>query len=405
MKFKKLKQLICAGILSSTILLSGTTEAGIVADGFPLTCYVDHHVNTFDGINGRQVGYIDANVDWIKVYEFRDGWVRASYNGLRSGYTRWFRVEEICADPNYSNRPAKVQGNQNVFTTRNSNTKMGSVSNNEDVIVLAESNGRVQIRYRLDNGSGYKMGWIPSSAVSYINENTTAKVGNGDVNGDNIVDIIDFNILLDIYLNGGKTYNVNGDLNGDGKISSTDIIIFRSALTGKSDFPKLGQINPDSNISLNVPLIKQTDYPNDMIGSKSIKAIGCTVTSLTMIYNYHNHANMTPPQMVEKLRPFSNNDIVWDNVKSRLGYTTDLVTNRPSLNNEWMSKIYRQLKNGKPVMIGAYNYHWVVVTGYTGNSTTNFKASDFKINDPSNPFTNLQQFINKYNGGIRGIVY
>ena len=70
-----------------------------------------------------------------------------------------------------------------------------------------------------------------------------------------------------------------------------------------------------------------------------------------------------------------------------------------------MRKIYTQLRNGKPVIIGAYNYHWVVVTGYTGNSTTNFNASDFRINDPSNPFTNLQQFINKYNGGLRGIVY
>ena len=391
MKLKMFKQLVCAGLLGSAMLFSGNSEAGIVTDRFPLTCYVDHHVDTFDNINGRRVGYIDANVDWIKVHEYRDGWVRASYNGLRSGYTRWFRVNEICADPNYSNRSVRVSGNQTVYTTKSSGNKLGSVSN-EEVIVLA------------DNGSGYKMGWVPSSSVSQNNSKPSYKEGNGDVNGDGTVDITDYNMLLDIYMQNSSTYIPNGDLNGDGKIDLTDVSIFKQAIVGLRDTPKMGPIE-NITVNLNVPLIKQTDYPNDKIGTKSIKAIGCTVTSLTMIYNYHNHANMTPPQMVEKLRPFSNNDIIWSNVRNKLGYTVDLTDRKPSLNNEWMSKIYNQLKNGKPVMIGAYSYHWVVVTGYTGNSTTNFRASDFKINDPSNPFTNLQQFINKYNGGLRGIVY
>ena len=161
------KNLICAALLGGSLILSNSVEAGIVTDRFPLTCYADHRINTFNGINGQQVGYIDANVDWITITEYRDGWVKATYNGLRNPQNnpRWFRVTEVCADPNYSNRSVNVQGNQTVYTTRSSNIKMGNVSNNESVIVMAEVGNRAQILYRLDNGTGYKMGWIPSSAI------------------------------------------------------------------------------------------------------------------------------------------------------------------------------------------------------------------------------------------------
>ncbi|MBR0288319.1 MAG: C39 family peptidase, partial [Selenomonadaceae bacterium] len=118
-----------------------------------------------------------------------------------------------------------------------------------------------------------------------------------------------------------------------------------------------------------------------------------------------------PPEMMRKLS-FSGNSIIWSSV-NRLGYTTYMVDNRPQPNNEWFSKIYTQLKAGKPVIVGAYQVnssgklaqHWVLVKGYSGNSKSSFNAADFQINDPMNPFSNLQQFFVKYNKGLRGIVY
>ena len=52
-----------------------------------------------------------------------------------------------------------------------------------------------------------------------------------------------------------------------------------------------------------------------------------------------------------------------------------------------LSTIYSKLKAGRPVIIGAVtssggSQHWVVITGYTGSSTTNFSTGDFIINDP-----------------------
>ena len=130
-----------------------------------------------------------------------------------------------------------------------------------------------------------------------------------------------------------------------------------------------------------------------------------------MKYNYHNNANITPPEMMRRLS-FSGNSVIWSSV-NKLGYTTYMVDNRPQPNNEWFNRIYTQLKAGKPVIVGAYQInskgqlaqHWVVVKGYSGNSTTNFNAANFQINDPMNPFGNLQQFFGKYNRGLRGIIY
>ena len=64
-----------------------------------------------------------------------------------------------------------------------------------------------------------------------------------------------------------------------------------------------------------------------------------------------------------------------------------------------MSEIYNQLKKGKPVLVGAKAskgfQHWVIVTGYNGNSIN--KASSYTINDPGySKKTNLQQHFDEY---------
>ena len=146
-----------------------------------MQCYVDHQVYTYNEPNGQRVGYISPNVDLIQVTQIRnDGWVYGSYPGKNGRVSRWFRMSDLCADTNYSNRFAYVQSAQRVLRTNNDGNTIGSVSNNEPVMVIADNGNRVQIIYRLDNGTGYKMGWIPSSAVtggSPINNTVTLQNG------------------------------------------------------------------------------------------------------------------------------------------------------------------------------------------------------------------------------------
>lgn len=152
-----------------TFVFSGNVEAGLVGNYVPFQCYVDRQINTYNNPGDRQrAGWISANVDLIRVTQIRsDGWAYGDYpgsNGKR--VSRWFRLSDICADPNYPNRNANVKGAQQVFRTSSSTNIIGSVSNNESVIVLADNGNRAQILYRLDNGTGYKVGWVPSSTVA-----------------------------------------------------------------------------------------------------------------------------------------------------------------------------------------------------------------------------------------------
>ena len=209
---------------------------------------------------------------------------------------------------------------------------------------------------------------------------------------------------------------MNFDCAGGGSSNGTNLQLWQSENNNWHKWT-LERVNGPANngnsgstqVSLNVDLLKQNDsrWGNEMIRTRTIAARGCTITSLAMVYNYHQHANITPTQMRDALK-FDGNSVIWSSVRN-LGFTTNIVDGRPYPDNTWLGKIYSQLKAGRPVIVGAYrdgdNQHWVVVKGYTGNSATNFNAADFQINDPMNPFTNLQQFFNKYNLGLRGIVY
>ena len=176
----RIKKFLCAGLIGASLIFGSTVEAGIVTDRLPLTCYCEQRVNTYNEPNGNAVGYISANVDLIQVTQIRsDGWAYGSYPTSRGRVSRWFRISDLCADVNYSNRSANVRGNQTVFRTRNGGNTLGSVSNNESVIVIADNGSRAQIVYRLDNGTGYKMGWVASSAVPSNSSTPTRNVQAG----------------------------------------------------------------------------------------------------------------------------------------------------------------------------------------------------------------------------------
>jgi uncharacterized protein YgiM (DUF1202 family) len=147
-----------------------------------------------------------------------------------------------------------------------------------------------------------------------------------------------------------------------------------------------------SAVSLSVPSFKQTDsrWANVKIGSsgKTIAQIGCATTAIAMIESYRTGTTIYPDAMSKKLSYSSSGNVYWPS-------HFKVVTS----SSNYLNGIYNQLKNGRPVLLGAKKYsgsqHWVVVTGYTGGST--LYASNFTINDPgSNTRKNLQQFLNEY---------
>lgn len=137
-------------------------------------------------------------------------------------------------------------------------------------------------------------------------------------------------------------------------------------------------------MSLSVPTYRQYDgrWAGTKIGTKTLKQVGCLTTVLAMLYSYDHSSQTTPDKMIRKLS-YSNNDVYWSSVV-KLGYRVTDPYNCAA-NARILKKIYNQLANGHPVIVGAKNkagQHWVIVVSYKGDRR-NFKSSDFGIIDPN----------------------
>lgn len=147
-----------------------------------------------------------------------------------------------------------------------------------------------------------------------------------------------------------------------------------------------------STIGLDVPYFKQTDsrWADTQIGTsgQTMAKIGCATTGIAMMESYRTGKTVYPDAMARQLRYTPSGSVYWPS-------HYQVVTG----SSGYLSGIYNQLKQGKPVLFGGKNasgaQHWVVVTGFTGGST--LTASSFTILDPgSGSRVNLQQFLNAY---------
>ena len=141
-----------------------------------------------------------------------------------------------------------------------------------------------------------------------------------------------------------------------------------------------------------VPSYKQTDtrWADTLIGQsgKTMAQIGCATTAIAMMESYRTGTTIYPDAMAAKLSYTASGSVYWPS-----NYTA--VTN----SSGYLSAIYNQLKQGKPVLFGATNsygsQHWVVIRGYSGSAL--LTASGFLIHDPgSSSRTTLQQFLSSY---------
>ena len=145
-------------------------------------------------------------------------------------------------------------------------------------------------------------------------------------------------------------------------------------------------------ISLQVPDFKQTDprWANVTLGSsgQSIGKIGCATTALAMTESYRTNTTIYPHTMAKKLSFTSGGAVYWPT-------NYEIITSSEG----YLNKIYNELQNGKPVIVGAKkgngSQHYVVVKGVVGGDT--LTPSSFIINDPgSNSRTNLSEFLAVY---------
>lgn len=235
-------------------------EAAIVTDKMPLQCYVDHKVTSYDVNSGQAVGWIDADVDLVEITGIGGNGVAIGTHPSGSRRVqRLFWARDVFADINYANRNVHVNGSHQVYRTKSSSATIGSIAN-EDVTVVADNGNRAQIVYRLNNGTGYKMGWVPSSVVRGGGGNVTNI--KGDLNNDGRVDNADLDLMRDYMIEriGDSAINKNNaDIDGNGQITVSDF----SRLSDMINGPKYAQ--PEEGDYYIVPINSTCaiDVPNN----------------------------------------------------------------------------------------------------------------------------------------------
>ena len=216
-----------------------------------------------------------------------------------------------------------------------------------------------------------------------------------EVVSDNAATVATKNGNLNVRSGAGKSFPVIGAVAKDEAVvilSSNGYwarVLYDGTKTGCVSADYLSAIQKGYGaVYLSVPDFKQTDsrWANVKIGSsgKTIGRIGCVTSGIAMIESYRSGEDIYPDAMSRRLSYDYSGNVYWPADYS-VGYWSE----------SYLEEIYRSLKAGKPVLIGAKtaggSQHWVVVTGFAGGEK--LAPSGFIINDPgSSVNTNLGQF-------------
>ncbi len=389
----------------------------------------------------KSTGYIVPG-DYCKILAFySNGAVKVTYPTASGSRTAYASMSGFMTSTGFSTKTRTLGKRLTVYRRSTGNSTIGTVYSSDQVLIIGNANGRTQVQYPCSGG--YKLGWVAgtysintgTNPIGYVDSVTSSSAGKITVRGWTLdSDSLGSQLDVHVYVGGpagsgapgyaikANAYrpDVNNVYKGVGnyhgyyatfsvsRTGAQTVYVYAINVGGGTGNPLIGTKNvtikgkssSSAQISLNVPSYKQYDsrWKNTYIGTKTIGAIGCLVTSLSMKYTYQTGVVTYPNTMRNKLK-FSNNDLYWSSV-SKLGYTYTGSYNR-SINNSIMSTIYSKLKAGKPVIIGGRKRsggtHYVIITGYTGTSTTSFSSSNFKIHDPnSTSRTTLSQFLATY---------
>lgn len=161
-------------------------------------------------------------------------------------------------------------------------------------------------------------------------------------------------------------------------------VLFDGNETGYVNTGYLKSASASSVSKMNVPYYSQTDsrWSGVYLGTsgKTLGKIGCTTTCLAMTESYRTGTAIRPDDMAGKLSYSSSGSLYWP-----ANYRTTTSVS--------FSNIKNILDQGKPVILGlrtaSYSTHWVVITGYSGNT--------YYVNDPgSSSRTTLAQVFDSY---------
>ena len=175
---KTLSMVLTLGMM--TTIFTGAGLPASAAGAFPASTSKPIHTSTISAANNT-TGYTDENLtakggtayasDNCQILEIKNAggrWIaKASYPVSGGTKTLFFPLSAFTSATSLGEKGTAAAGFD--VTSRPGGAKYGSVSANDMVYWLAESNGWVQVLYNLgsaSNPTGYKMGWVQKSVYT-----------------------------------------------------------------------------------------------------------------------------------------------------------------------------------------------------------------------------------------------
>lgn len=110
-------------------------------------------------------GYIDGEDEIVIKEVYENDWVKVSYPLIGGGNKEAFCPLSAIVPSDSFVGFGQVTSNTNVYKRSNLSEYYGYVTSADGFTILARSGNSLQICYSLDAG-GYKIGWVPASAVT-----------------------------------------------------------------------------------------------------------------------------------------------------------------------------------------------------------------------------------------------
>lgn len=245
------------------------------------------------------------------------------------------------------------------------------VPNKSYISLISKQNDWYKVEY---NTNTY--GYAHKNYIKEITANkTTIKTNGGNLN----VRTAPNGTIITSLKNKTEVY----ELSRDGNWSK---ILYNGSNTGYINNSYLART--EKILSLNNYKQFDTRWESLKVGQsgKTMRQIGCAITSLAITESYRQNKTITPDVMLKQLYFTNSGALYWpSNYKSYTG-------------SSYLNKIYELINEGRPVIVGAKNAsgtsHFIVVKGYTNSSK---QKSSFKICDPgSSTRVTLEQFFNSY---------
>ena len=172
--FLSISNFIPPNVFQQVPSLAITVSAASTRNKVPITCYpLNGRITTYTDTRLNVVsGYIDPTDRCQILQVYNTGAVKVKYPTSKGDKVAFAPSTGFFVDTNFSTSSTKIGRQVPVYTTATSETSIGTVFADDQILIIGVIGNRTQIVYPINGG--YKMGFVKLVPKSNTNNNSTS---------------------------------------------------------------------------------------------------------------------------------------------------------------------------------------------------------------------------------------